>query len=133
MTKVTKETSLLYNQIWINKAIEDGHYELLPSTKPNVCIGEYIEEQYNLLGKMQETPKITKKESILFNREWEIKAYEDGVKIPRRRRCGCGEYSIGEILELKYWEKELNKKLNDPERTLLLPGEKVARKKVLTR
>lgn len=131
MTKVTKETSLLYNQLWLNKAIIDGHYEFLPSIKPNICIGQYIEEQYEQLEIITKTHKVTKKESIIFNREWIIKAFEEGIEIPKRRVSTI--HSIGEILELKYFERELNKELNDPERTLLLPGEKVVRKKVLTR
>lgn len=131
MTKVTKETSLLYNQLWINKSIEDGHYDFLPSIKPNVCIGEYIEEQYEKLEIIPKIHKVTKKESIIFNREWKLKAIEEGIEIPKRRASTI--HSIGEILEIKYWERELNKQLNDPERTLLLPGEKIARKKVLTR
>lgn len=45
--KITKKNSIIFNQLWINKVIEEGHIELLPSKKPeNQSIGEYLEEKY---------------------------------------------------------------------------------------
>ena len=36
MEKLTKKNSILYNQEWINKAIEEGYIEFIPTTKiPN--------------------------------------------------------------------------------------------------
>lgn len=131
MEKITKKTSLLYNQLWINKAIEEGNYDLLPCTKPSVCIGEYIEERYKEIEGKLETPKITKKESIIFNREWKLKAIEEGIKIPTR--IISDRYSVGEMLEIKFLEIETQKELNNPERTLLLSGENITKKKILKR
>ena len=50
MQKVTKKTSILFNQLWICKAIEDGNYNFLPSRIiPGMTIGEFIETRYELL------------------------------------------------------------------------------------
>ena len=44
MEKITKKNSILYNQLWINKAIEEGHMDFLPiHLLPNKSIGEEIE------------------------------------------------------------------------------------------
>lgn len=41
------QTSIEFNQSWINKAIENGDYQFLPSKKiPGLSIGEYIEARY---------------------------------------------------------------------------------------
>jgi hypothetical protein len=84
MNKITKKNSILYNQLWIKKAIEEGHINFLPVHKlPNKSIGEHIEIKYKqleyeeilnlrnngLLGNykslIEKTPKITPKNSLL--------------------------------------------------------------------
>ena len=68
-TKVTKKTSILFNQLWICKAIEDGNYNFLPSRQiPGMSIGEYIETRYKSVdSKEKDSSKITKKNSGLFS------------------------------------------------------------------
>ena len=46
--KEKKQTSIEFNQSsWINKAIENGDYQFLPSRKiPGLSIGEYVEVRY---------------------------------------------------------------------------------------
>ena len=48
MEKITKKNSILYNQLWINKAIEEGNMDFIPVHKlPGKSIGECIEIKYN--------------------------------------------------------------------------------------
>ena len=143
MEKITKKNSILYNQLWINKAIEEGHMDFLPvNILPNKSIGEYIEIKYNQLEKHQkllknsadtnefiyidklynETPKVTKKNSLLFTIEWISKYKEEGLEIPKYIPS---KYSLGEILELRYFERELINLKPHTEDILLLPNEKV--------
>ena len=109
MTKITKKNSILYNQLWINKAIEEGHMDFLPIFKSNsISIGEYIEvkyEQYEKNIPQLKTTKITKHNSLLFEIEWIRKATEDNIRIPKPTT----KYTRGEILELLYFERELMK------------------------
>lgn len=120
--KITKKNSILYNQLWTIKAIEDGHIEFFPCRKSCLSIGEQIERKYQKYLFLEE-PKITKKTSILFNREWILKAKEDGVKIPRPSK----NYSIGEELELLYFARELLNRRPDPEDILKLKKERVVK------
>ena len=115
-TKVTKKTSILFNQLWICKAIEDGNYNFLPSRQiPGMSIGEYIETRYKSVdSKEKDSSKITKKNSIIFQREWIQKAYEEGIPLPSRRISH--NYSIGEILELKFFETEMLREQVERER-----------------
>ena len=122
MTKITKKNSILYNQLWINKAIEDGNMSYIPignHIQLGKSIGEYIEERYK---NFKESPKITKHNSLLFEIEWIKKAQEDNLKIPKP----TSKYTRGEILELLYFEKELLKP--NPEEILYLKGEKIKKK-----
>lgn len=147
MEKITKKNSILYNQLWINKAIEEGHIDFLPiHPLPNKSIGETIELKYNQLYNeefnkyyhkgwlddynhlISNHPKVTKRESLLFTREWIIKAKEEGIPIPTRKICH--NYSMGEILELKYFERTNPMEENNPDKSLYLPGESYSRKKV---
>ena len=109
MEKITKKNSILYNQLWINKAIEEGHMDFLPIFKSNsISIGEYIEvkyEQYEKNIPQLKTTKITKHNSLLFEIEWIRKATEDNIRIPKPTT----KYTRGEILELLYFERELMK------------------------
>lgn len=121
--KVTKQNSILFNQLWTIKAIEEGYIEFFPWRKSHLSIGEQIERKYQKYLLLEE-PKITKKTSILFNREWIIKAKEDGVPFPQPSK----KYSIGEKLELLYFAKELLNWRPDPEDILKLKREKVVNK-----
>lgn len=120
MNKITKKNSILYNQLWINKAIEDNNYKFIPieeHIKLNKSIGEYIEEKYT---NYKEENKVTKHNSILFNQEWIKKYKEEGLRIPKYIP---NKYSIGEVLSLKYFEYELLKP--NPEAILYLKNEKI--------
>lgn len=139
MEKLTKKNSIIYNQLWITKAIEEGHIDFLPVHKlPGKSIGEHIEMRYNQLYNneftkyrnydslddyyrlLSESPKVTKKESLLFTREWIRKFEEEGRYVPNRRLCQ--NYSLGEILELKYYEMIVLKE--DVESIFRIEGEK---------
>lgn len=125
MTKITKKNSILYNQLWINKAIEDGLYNLIPIHKnKGKSIGEYIEERYNNIIE-NDSIKITKKNSKLFESEWIAKYKEENLSLPSRTIQRQTSYSYGEILELKYFERQLLN--NKTKRLLLIPGETINR------
>lgn len=71
--KITKKNSIYFNQFWINKAIEDGNSHLLIYKKdPNKTIGEVIESAYLEENLESKTPKVTRNNSLLFQREWLI-------------------------------------------------------------
>ena len=119
MEKITKKNSIIYNQLWINKAIEDGNMSFIPienHVKLRQSIGEYIEEKYK---NYKDSPKITKLNSLLFEIEWLNKAKEDNLRIPKP----TSKYTRGEILELLYFEKEILKP--NPEAVLYLKNEKI--------
>lgn len=103
--KLTKKNSIFFNQLWINKIIEEGRIDLLPCNKPEngLSIGEYLEEKYNN-EKEYERPKITKKNSILYEREWIKKYQEEGLHIIKHK---SKIYCIGELLAIKYFEREM--------------------------
>ena len=127
MEKITKKNSILYNQLWINKAIEEGHMDFLPIFKSNsISIGEYIEmkyEQYEKNITPLKTTKITKHNSLLFEIEWIRKATEDNIRIPK----STSKYKKGEILELLYFERELMKW--NSKSLYYLNGEKIKKRK----
>ena len=127
MEKITKKNSILYNQLWINKAIEEGHMDFLPIFKSNsISIGEYIEMKYEQYGKNitpLKTTKITKHNSLLFEIEWIRKATEDNIRIPK----STSKYKKGEILELLYFERELMKW--NSKSLCYLNGEKIKKRK----
>ena len=123
MEKITKKNSIFYNQLWINKAIEEGNINLIPVGEHNKLeksIGEYIELMYI---KIKEEPKkVTKHNSILYSIEWIKKYKEEGLKMPKYIP---NKYSIGEVLSLKYLERELlNNKLTS-ESALYLKNEHI--------
>ena len=114
MEKITKKNSIIFNQLWINKIIEEGNMKLLPHIKPGtLSIGEYLEQQYQNIED-QEQIKINKNNSILFQIEWIRKYNEEGLEIPRKKLTN--KYSLGEILELKYFEKEIFIKSREQEK-----------------
>jgi len=98
MEKVTRKNSIYYNQEWINKLMEENKMDLLPTQKPlyNLSIGETIAIKHAFI---KDTPKVTKKNSLLFYKQWVEKYFEEGLTIPRERPK---EYSIGEYLEIAY-------------------------------
>lgn len=149
MTKITKKNSIIYNQLWINKAIEEGHMDFIPIHKfPNRSIGEHIEIKYRQLeneevnklyheslykkdfSKLKRTNskevKITKKNSLLYELEWIAKYKEENIPLPSRTIQRQTSYSYGEILDLKYFERQLLKN-NKTKRLLLIPGETINR------
>ena len=105
------------------KAIEEGNINLIPVGEHNKLeksIGEYIELMYI---KIKEEPKkVTKHNSILYSIEWIKKYQEEGLKMPKYIP---NKYSIGEVLSLKYLERELlNNKLTS-ESALYLKNEHI--------
>ena len=107
MEKLNKKTSIIYNQMWINKVIEEGHMDLLPSHMiSNLTIGEYIEAAY--LGrydeKVVERIKITKSDSILFEQEYKELFKEKRISLPTIP--ANTKYSLVELMEQKYNELE---------------------------
>ncbi len=114
--KITKKNSIFFNQLWINKAIEDGNSHLLIYKKdPNKSIGEIIEERYIEEDLEPKSKKVTEHDSILFQREWIEKYREEGLPIPNRRVAL--KYSLGQILALKYFELEMREQFKRDEIT----------------
>ena len=108
--KITRKNSIIYNQLWINKLIEERHIELLPFHKiSNLSIGEYIETIYNkVYGENYIEPiKISKKNSLLFEREWIEKFKEEKLSLPTVNKNST--YSLAELMEIKYKEIEVMK------------------------
>lgn len=124
MKKQTYKNSIIYNQLLITKAIEEGHMNFIPVVKfPNKSIGEHIEIKYNQLyneefeknyrnGTLEyynhliaNFPKVTKKSSLLFTREWILKYIEEGLYIPNVHRKAW--FSPGEILEQFYLNNQV--------------------------
>ena len=109
--KITKKNSIIYNQLWINKIIEERHMELLPSHKiSNLSIGEYIEALYiTKFNDNNDNPiKISKSNSILLKREWQEKFREEKLSIPTVSMNS--KLSLVELMEIKYKEIEVMKK-----------------------
>lgn len=122
-----KKDFALYNQLMIDKAIKEGYLEFLPVKKiSNKSIGEWIELKYNQLyneefdryyqnGWLNEydrlignKPKITKKNSLLYTKEWILAAKKLGIPIPNRKVCNRENYSLGELLELTDYRRQIN-------------------------
>lgn len=85
MEKITKKNSIIFNQLWINKIIEERHMELLPSYKiSNLSIGEYLETIYlSKYSDNNDNPiKISKSNSILLEQEWIEKFREEKISLP---------------------------------------------------
>ena len=98
---INKKNSILFNQEWLSKIIEEGRLDLLPSKKPEdgLSIGEYLELEYQ---KAEEHPriKVTAANSILYDREWASKFSEEKIKVVKYR---SEQYSLGEYLARKYF------------------------------
>ncbi|HIR49154.1 MAG TPA: hypothetical protein IAB35_04160 [Candidatus Faecimonas gallistercoris] len=121
--KLTKKNSILFNQLWINKAIEDGNSYILVSRKTtNDSIGEIIEKRYLNEHLEPTSKKVTKHDSILYTREWIQKYIEEGLQLPTRKVAN--KYSVGEVLALLYKKKEYAKRQKkNKEKVLILSGE----------
>lgn len=98
---INKKNSILFNQEWINKIIEEGRLDLLPSKKPEdgTSIGEYLEVKYKNTKK-NTNPKITANNSLLYNKEWAAKFREEKIKVAKYH---SEKYSLGEYLATKYF------------------------------
>ena len=119
--KITKKNSILFNQLWINKALEDGNsFVLISKKEDDKSIGEIIEERYIKENLEPKSKKVTEHDSILFQKEWIEKYKEEGLSIPNRRVAL--KYSLGQILSLKYFELEMreNFKASQKEKVLEL-------------
>ena len=117
--KITKKNSILFNQLWINKAIEDGNsFVLISKKEDDKSIGEIIEERYKEEDLEPKSKKVTEHDSILFQREWIEKYRKEGLPIPNRRVAL--KYSLGQILALKYFEIEMRKKFKEREKEKVL-------------
>ena len=117
--KITKKNSILFNQLWINKAIEDGNsFVLISKKEDDRSIGEIIEERYLEEALEPKSKKVTEHDSILFQREWIEKYREEGLPIPNRRVAL--KYRLGQILALKYFEIEMRKKFKEREKEKVL-------------
>ena len=107
MQKITKKNSIIFNQMWINKIIEERHMELLPSSKiGNLSIGEYLELMYLIkYNDGNDNPiKISKSNSLLLEQEWRAKFSEERISLPivtqNSKQC------LVDLMEQKYKEKE---------------------------
>ena len=108
--KITRKNSTIYNQLWINKIIEERHMELLPSRRiSNLSIGEYIEALY--LAKFRDDNdnpiKISKGNSILFEQEWKEVFREEKISLPAVSQSS--RISLAEMMEIKYNEEQSTK------------------------
>ena len=126
-----KKDFALYNQLMINKAIEEGFIEFLPVKKiSNKSIGEWIELKYNQLYDKEfdryfhkdwlndydhlinKSPKITQKESLLYIREIILHAIDTGnidniEKILESKKIEKDTY-----MTLFQQDRKLSKKIN---------------------
>ncbi len=113
--KITKKNSIFFNQLWINKAIEDGNSHLLIYEKdPNKSIGEIIEDAYLEEDLEPKTPKVTRNKSLLFQREWVIKYREENLLIPKR--AVSTKYSLGEILYFMDFKRKMIERIKEDEK-----------------
>ena len=111
MTKVTKKNSIIFNQMWVNKIIEERHMELLPSKRiTNLSIGEYLEAVYlSKYSDGNDNPiKISKSNSLLLEQEWRAKFSEERMSIPALPPTS--KLCLVELMEQKYNEKEAMEK-----------------------
>ena len=112
--KITKKNSIIFNQMWINKIIEERHMELLPhriERELEFSIGEIIEIRYlSRYGDINDNPiKISKSNSILLEQEWKEKFREERISLPIVTQTS--KVSLSELMEQKYSEiKEIEKR-----------------------
>ena len=104
---INKTNSILFNQEWINKVIEEGRMDLLPSKRPEdgTSIGEYLENIYHK-EKESRRNKVTKNSSLIYDKEWAAKFREENIHVPKNE---SKRYSLGEYLEAKYFRLQMVK------------------------
>ena len=117
--KITKKNSVLFNQLWIKKAIEDGNsFVLISKKKDNRSIGEIIETRYLEEDLEPKSKKVTEHDSILFQREWIEKYRQEHLPIPNRRLSS--KHSLGQTLSFLYSEKEFRENFKEKAKILKL-------------
>ena len=117
--KITKKNSILFNQLWINKAIEDGNSFVLLDRKPgDYSIGEIIEARYENENLEPKSKKVTEHDSILFQREWIEKYRQEHLPIPNRRLSS--KHSLGQTLSFLYSQKEFRENFKEREKAKIL-------------
>ena len=117
--KITKKNSVLFNQLWIKKAIEDGNsFVLISKKKDNRSIGEIIETRYLEEDLEPKSKKVTEHDSILFQREWIEKYRQEHLPIPNRRLSS--KHSLGQTLSFLYSQKEFRENFKEREKAKIL-------------
>lgn len=117
--KITKKNSILFNQLWINKAIEDGNSFVLLDRKPgDYSIGEIIEARYENENLEPKSKKVTEHDSILFQREWIEKYRQEHLPIPNRRLSS--KHSLGQTLSFIYSQKQFREKFKERQKEKVL-------------
>lgn len=117
--KITKKNSILFNQLWINKAIEDGNsFVLIYNKSDDRSIGEIIEERYLEEDLEPKSKKVTEHDSILFQREWMSKFREENLAIPNRRLST--KHSLGQTLSFIYSQKQFREKIKERQKEKVL-------------
>ena len=116
---ISKNDSIMYNQLWINKAIEDGNSFVLLDRKPgDYSIGEIIEARYENENLEPKSKKVTEHDSILFQREWIEKYRQEHLPIPNRRLSS--KHSLGQTLSFLYSQKEFRENFKEREKAKIL-------------
>ena len=117
--KITKKNSILFNQLWINKAIEDGNsFVLISKKEDDRSIGEIIEERYLEEDLEPKSKKVTEHDSLLFQREWMSKFREENLAIPNRRLST--KHSLGQTLSFIYSQKQFREKIKERQKEKVL-------------
>ena len=117
--KITKKNSILFNQLWINKAIEDGNsFVLIYNKSDDRSIGEIIEEIYLEEDLEPKSKKVTEHDSILFQKEWMSKFREENLAIPNRRLST--KHSLGQTLSFIYSQKQFREKIKERQKEKVL-------------
>ena len=117
--KITKKNSIFFNQLWINKAIEDGNsFVLIYNKSDDRSIGEIIEERYLEEDLEPKSKKVTEHDSILFQREWMSKFREENLAIPNRRLST--KHSLGQTLSFIYSQKQFREKIKERQKEKVL-------------
>lgn len=116
---ISKNDSIMYNQLWINKALEDGNsFVLISKKKDNRSIGEIIEVRYLEEDLEPKSKKVTEHDSILFQREWIEKYRQEHLPIPNRRLSS--KHSLGQTLSFLYSQKEFRENFKEREKAKIL-------------
>ncbi len=116
---ISKNNSIVYNQYWINKALEDGNsFVLLDKKIGDYSVGEIIEARYLEEDLEPKSKKVTEHDSILFQKEWIEKYRQEHLPIPNRRLSS--KHSLGQTLSFLYSEKEFRENFKEKAKILKL-------------